>query len=106
MDFDTFCRLTPAEFGAIVESWNKEKEREEKAEWERMRLLACISIQPHISKKITPRQLVPLPWDEEKKPEEHENKRMTPEQQRERMRYLMELHKNADKERQRRQAMA
>jgi len=39
----------------------------ERAEWERMRLFATIGIQPHVRKKVTPRQLVPLPWDSEGK---------------------------------------
>lgn len=28
-----------------------------------MRILAAISIQPHVKKKLTPRALLPLPWD-------------------------------------------
>ena len=31
--------------------------------WERARTVAAIIIQPHVKKKITPRQLLPLPWD-------------------------------------------
>ena len=34
--------------------------------WERARTVAAIIIQPHVKKKITPKQLMPLPWD--KKP--------------------------------------
>ncbi len=28
-----------------------------------MRILAAISIQPHVKKKLTPQALLPLPWD-------------------------------------------
>lgn len=31
--------------------------------WERARTVAAIVIQPHLKKKITPQQLLPLPWD-------------------------------------------
>lgn len=31
--------------------------------WERARTVAAIIIQPHVKKKLTPRQLLPLPWD-------------------------------------------
>lgn len=31
--------------------------------WERMRMLASIVIQPHVKKKITPKRLLPFPWD-------------------------------------------
>ena len=32
-------------------------------EWTRARLVATISVQPHTTRKITPEQLLPLPWD-------------------------------------------
>lgn len=31
--------------------------------WERARTVAAIVIQPHLKRKITPQQLLPLPWD-------------------------------------------
>ena len=34
--------------------------------WERARTIAAIVIQPHVKKKITPLQLLPLPWDKKK----------------------------------------
>ena len=38
-------------------------EAQEREAWERTRILAAICIQPHVKKKITPKQLLPLPWD-------------------------------------------
>ncbi len=84
LSHDTFCRLTPEELSAIIEAWNKERESQERDKWERMRLLAAISIQPHVSRKVTPQQLVPLPWDEEK-PHEQRTKTLTAEEHRQRM---------------------
>lgn len=31
--------------------------------WERARTVAAICIQPHVRKRVTPRQLMPMPWD-------------------------------------------
>ncbi len=57
MSLDDFCKLEFDEFESIC-------------------------IQPHIKKKITPRQLIPLPWDNiSHKPD---TPRLTPEEKRER----------------------
>lgn len=63
MSVDDFNRCTFGEFEAICRAWTARDEAQYRDEWERTRLLAAISIQPHISKKITPQQLIPLPWD-------------------------------------------
>ena len=44
-------------------SWGRHNEGLEQGSWERMRLLATITIQPHVKKRLTPGQLLPLPWD-------------------------------------------
>jgi hypothetical protein len=31
-----------------------------------MRILATISVQPHVKGKLTPQKLLPLPWDRKK----------------------------------------
>lgn len=63
MSFEDFCILTPKECTAACTAYREESEAREKSAWERMRLLANISIQPHIKKKITPRKMLPFPWD-------------------------------------------
>lgn len=63
MSFEDFCLLTPKECTAACTAYREESEAREKSAWERMRLLANISIQPHIKKKITPRKMLPFPWD-------------------------------------------
>ena len=63
-----FCALTPSEFHAVCDAWGRQGERLEQGAWERMRLLATITIQPHVKKRLTPGQLLPLPWEEERRP--------------------------------------
>ena len=63
-----FCALTPSEFRSVCDAWGRQGERLEQGAWERMRLLATITIQPHVKKRLTPGQLLPLPWEEERRP--------------------------------------
>ena len=43
--------------------------RENREAWERARTIAAILIQPHVKKgaKVTPQQLISLPWDKKQK---------------------------------------
>lgn len=52
-----------------------------------MRMLACITIQPHIGKrhKVTPEKLLPFPWEKKKAKKKTEADNMTLEQRRARM---------------------
>ena len=58
-----FCHLTPNEWQAVAEAHTTHAEQCMHDDWERMRLLATISIQPHVKNKVTPTRLLPLPWD-------------------------------------------
>lgn len=64
-----------------------------KGDWERMRLLATITIQPHLAKgkRITPEKLLPLPWDKVVKrgASQQDVPQLTPAQQRKRMAELV-----------------
>lgn len=63
MSVDEFCRCYFDEFEAIYHAWAEMREGDTRDSWERTRTLAAINIQPHVRKKITPRQLLQLPWD-------------------------------------------
>lgn len=52
--------------------------------WERARIVATIAIQPHVKKKITPHQLMPLPWDKKKEILRSEAQELTAEDKRKR----------------------
>lgn len=85
LSYDDFCRLDFDEFAAIVKSYAEQRDADIRGEWERMRLLATIAVQPHLAKgkSITPEKLLPLPWDSRKK--KAEGPKITAEQQRKRM---------------------
>lgn len=67
MTMDDFCGLTPEEFGHVAEAWHRQREADGRADWERMRLLATITIQPHVKGKLSPQRLLPFPWEEPEK---------------------------------------
>lgn len=67
MSYGDFCRLTPEEFSHIYKAYSDKSEGLYRDNWERMRLLACITIQPHVKNKLTPRGLFSFPWDDESK---------------------------------------
>lgn len=58
-----FWESTPAEFAAAMTAWHAAEETRERGAWERMRILAAITVQPHCKKRLSARRLVPLPWD-------------------------------------------
>ena len=63
ISYEDFSRLTFEEFEAISAVWNEREEAERRDAWERARLVAAISIQPHVKNRIKPEKLLPLPWD-------------------------------------------
>lgn len=64
LSYEDFCGLDYDELAAVMGAWRDMKEQESRSEWERMRVLAAITVQPHCGKRVTPSELVPLPWDE------------------------------------------
>lgn len=76
------------EFAAVYKAYVEQRDTDFKDNWQRMRMLATIIIQPHLSKnkKITPEKLLPFPWDKpQKRDAKDKGPKLTPEQQRERM---------------------
>ena len=63
LSYDDFCRCTPEEFNGICKAYHNQRETDYKNEWERMRMLATITIQPHTKSKITAQKLLPFPWE-------------------------------------------
>lgn len=67
MRLDDFCQLTPTEFDAVCKAWQEQREQTMQDDWERMRLHATITIQPHLKSKIIPERLLPFPWEKSTK---------------------------------------
>lgn len=88
MSLDDFCALDFDEFEAVTRAWTEMRESQERQEWERMRMLATIGIQPHAKKKLTPAQLLPFPWDREEK--EKRDRKAAPKSSPERFRRIAE----------------
>lgn len=63
MSYDDFCRLTLEEFGECSKAWYQNESDKEQREWERMRTLAVMTMQPHCRKKLNALTLLPFPWD-------------------------------------------
>lgn len=90
LSYDDFCRMDFAEFSAVWEAYATERDAAYKDRWQRMRLLASITIQPHLDRRhrLTPERLLPFPWD--KKTERPQAPALTAQQQRDRMKKLVE----------------
>ena len=92
MSYDDFCRCTFGEFESICRAWREMTELREREAWERMRTLGAVSIQPHVRKRLTPRQLLPMPWDKKTTPRpEGEAVMPTPEERLRRFRVLADV---------------
>lgn len=91
LSYDDFCNMDFQEFAAVYKAYAEQRDFDYKNSWERMRLLAAITIQPHLAKgkKITPEKLLPFPWDKKKVAAAKKAKEITPEQQRRRMEELV-----------------
>ncbi|MDE6498189.1 MAG: hypothetical protein K2L21_05975 [Muribaculaceae bacterium] len=90
MSFGDFCACTIDELESIVKAWHDMDEARNRDAWERARLMAAIIIQPHLKKKITPRQLLPLPWDSKPSGKPcNDAAPLSPEQRRERFERLV-----------------
>lgn len=63
MSLGDFCLLRPEEFREACRAYADKQERMMRQSWEQTRMHATITLQPYARKKLTPKQLLPLPWD-------------------------------------------
>jgi hypothetical protein len=63
MRLDDWCRLDVDDFNSAAKAWSEMRDGGERGQWERMRVLASIVIQPHVKGRMKPERLLPLPWD-------------------------------------------
>lgn len=76
------------EYIAVSKAWYLEQEARQQGDWERVRMLACITIQPHVKKKLSPDKLLPLPWDHKRR-KAADSPKMDKEQQHQRFKELL-----------------
>lgn len=92
LSYDDFCKMDFEDFTAVHKAFVEQRDADLKDKWERMRLLATITILPHINQKkgkLTPEKLLQLPWDKRRKQEERKAHTLTAAQQRKRMEELV-----------------
>lgn len=85
--------MTFEEFAAIYDAYATQRDLDFKDKWTRMRLLATITIQPHLGKgkKLTPEKLLPFPWEKKNSRKiGGDGPELTPDQQRRRMEKIVE----------------
>jgi hypothetical protein len=70
MSLDDFDRCTPAEFRSIADSYAREEAQYMRSEWERSRMQCLCSLQPWSEEKLTARDIMRFPWDEEESKKE------------------------------------
>lgn len=80
LSYDDFCRCTPEEFNGICKAYHNQRETDYKNEWERMRMLATITIQPHTKSKITAQKLLPFPWEKHILPQKKDHQLVSAEE--------------------------
>lgn len=79
MSLDDFCRLTPSEFKAVHQAWSEHQEATQRAEWERTRLTCTYLLQPWAKRRIAPKDVMRLPWDDEGAPDSASSEPADPE---------------------------
>lgn len=67
MSLCDFERLTPDEWRATCQSWHASREEESRERWEQVRWLGTVTVQPHVRKRLSPRDLLHFPWDDKTK---------------------------------------
>lgn len=88
MSREDFCACTPREFEEAARSFLQWHEAQRRDDWERMRLLACITVQLHVKGRVTPQGLMPLPWDNDGRQKKAAAPTMGKEEQRKRFELL------------------
>ena len=64
LSLSDFCALTPGEWHEVCRCWRERHESVSRDAWERARWLGAVTVQPHVRKRLSPRDLLRLPWDE------------------------------------------
>lgn len=66
LSYADFAAMTVPEFTAIYDAWRTHEYEREKAEWERTRTMGVWILQPYMKKKLTLKELLRFPWDNDR----------------------------------------
>lgn len=66
MSLNEWKVLTPEEWACVAEAYAHAHSEAMHERWECMRMLATISVQPHVKNRLTPARLLPFPWDKDR----------------------------------------
>lgn len=80
MGLGDFERCTPSEFCGIVSAWRRERELKERQDWERVRMLALVLLQPRAGKRLEATDVMRFGWDGEHVAEVAEREALTDEE--------------------------
>ena len=83
--------LTPDEVNSVCKAYLDQEQSQYKDNWERMRMLACITIQPHVKNKLTPQKLLPLSWDNRRKSNKAKTEHITAKEAEEKRKQIIAL---------------
>lgn len=81
MSYDDFSRCTLIQLRAAVKAHREYSESVRRDAWERTRWEAMVTVQPHVKRRLSLRDL-PLPWDDERRGEAAERPAMSADERR------------------------
>tara|TARA_R100000655_G_scaffold70678_4_gene108972 strand:+ start:4886 stop:5224 length:339 start_codon:yes stop_codon:yes gene_type:complete len=64
---DEFYMMTPRNFINAQNGHKRLYEQNQQAEWERARWMACVIINPHLKRNISPKKITTFPWEKTRK---------------------------------------
>lgn len=68
LSYDDLYDLTPRSFSNKLLGFNNYTEQLLQDSWEQTRLIIHATLSPHSKKKLKPKEILPFPWDNKKKP--------------------------------------
>lgn len=92
LSFRDFCRLTFDEMEEVLRVSRERREQTMRDEWERMRMHAVMTMQPHCKKRLSPQTLLKFPW--EKKRMGQRNSTPTPNKDQAKEAFLARIHRS------------
>lgn len=63
MSYRDFRSLTISELAEVIKRHRESAEARRRDRWERMRLHAAMTMQPHCKNRLSPQRLLPFPWE-------------------------------------------